>query len=82
MKKYILILIISTFLTASGTDTLKDVGRYQLSTTSYISQKGVYYIVETIVDTKTGKVTTRRKVKASKYKLPYKNRKGKMVIEE
>ena len=46
------------------------------------SKKGKVYIVETILDTKTGKVVTRRKKKASSYKLPYKDRYNKMIREE
>tara|TARA_B100000287_G_scaffold384620_1_gene391273 strand:- start:499 stop:702 length:204 start_codon:yes stop_codon:yes gene_type:complete len=63
-------------------ETEKEVGRYQLETLMYTSKKGTVYIVETILDTKTGKVVTRRKKKASSYKLPYKNRYNKMIHEE
>jgi len=34
------------------------------------------------LDTKSGKVVTRRKKKASTYKLPYKDSRGKVVTEE
>ena len=57
-------------------------GRYQLETVVAESKKGKVYIVETILDTKTGKVVTRRKKKASSYKLPYKDRYNKMIREE
>tara|TARA_Y100001963_G_C6621872_1_gene372108 strand:+ start:81 stop:284 length:204 start_codon:yes stop_codon:yes gene_type:complete len=63
-------------------ETEKEVGRYQLETLMYTSKKGTVYIVETILDTKTGKVVTRRKKKASSYKLPYKNRYNQMIHEE
>tara|TARA_Y100001938_G_scaffold140400_1_gene208515 strand:- start:881 stop:1135 length:255 start_codon:yes stop_codon:yes gene_type:complete len=59
-----------------------EVGRYQLETIMYVNKKGVAYIVETVLDTQTGKVVTRRKKKASSYKLPYKDRYGKLVNEE
>ena len=52
----------------------REVGRYQLETLTYTSKKGTVYIVETIIDTKTGKILKRAKKKASSYKLPYKNR--------
>ena len=48
----------------------------------YENNKGIIYIVETVLDTKTGKVVTRRKKKASSYKLPYKNNYNKIIREE
>tara|TARA_R100001443_G_scaffold38622_3_gene52104 strand:+ start:143 stop:343 length:201 start_codon:yes stop_codon:yes gene_type:complete len=63
-------------------DIEKEIGRYQLETITYESKKGTVFIVETVLDTKTGKVVMRRKKKASSYKLPYKNRYNKMVHEE
>ena len=63
-------------------DVEKEVGRYQLAVSIYESKKGTTYIVETVLDTKTGKVVLRRKKKASRYKLPYKDRYNKMIYEE
>ena len=60
----------------------REVGRYQLETITYVSKKGTTYIVETVLDTKTGKVVIRRKKKASLYKLPYKDRRGQIITEE
>ena len=80
MKKLLFCLIfISSLMSA---DIEKEIGRYQLETITYESKKGTVFIVETILDTKTGKVVMRRKKKASSYKLPYKNRYNKMVREE
>tara|TARA_B100000073_G_scaffold273882_1_gene233716 strand:- start:140 stop:379 length:240 start_codon:yes stop_codon:yes gene_type:complete len=79
MKNILLSVILISFLFSLESD---EIGRYQLDTTTYMSKKGVVYIVETVLDTKTGKVVVRRKKKASSYKLPYKNRKGKTVYEE
>tara|TARA_Y100000361_G_scaffold144378_1_gene152404 strand:- start:163 stop:402 length:240 start_codon:yes stop_codon:yes gene_type:complete len=79
MKNILLSIILISFLFSLESD---EIGRYQLDTTTYMSKKGVVYIVETVLDTKTGKVVVRRKKKASSYKLPYKNRKGKTVYEE
>ena len=80
MKKLLFCLIfISSLMSA---DIEKEIGRYQLETITYESKKGTVFIVETILDTKTGKVVMRRKKKASSYKLPYKNRYNKMVHEE
>tara|TARA_Y100000593_G_C4295554_1_gene330491 strand:- start:687 stop:923 length:237 start_codon:yes stop_codon:yes gene_type:complete len=78
MKYLIITLLCASLLTAES----KEVGRYQLETTTYISKKGTVYIVETVLDTKTGKVVTRRKKKASNYKLPYKDRRNNIIREE
>ena len=57
----------------------EEVGRYQLSTTTAISKKGSVYVVETVIDTKTGKIVKRKKISLSKYRLPYKDNFGRMV---
>ena len=83
--KYFIILIVTTFLLGVDKIPVKpesEVGRYQIETTTYINKKGSTIIVETILDTKEGVVIKRRKIYASKYKLPYKNRKGRMVTSE
>ena len=84
MKKILIYLLMTSILVSAdiNPDTETEVGRYQLETTSYMSKKGTIYIVETVLDTKTGKVVTRRKKKASRYKLPYKDRYNKMVTSE
>ena len=79
MKKFLLVLLMASFLMSND---VKEIGRYQLETTTYTTKKGTVYIVETILDTKTGKVVTRRKKKASSYKLPYKDGYNKLVREE
>ena len=68
-----------SFLLSTETE---EVGRYQLAVSIYESKKGTTYIVETVIDTKTGKIVKRTKKKATSYKLPYKNSKGKMITEE
>jgi hypothetical protein len=78
MKRLFMGLLLVSFLVSAETE----VGRYQLETITYTSKKGTVYIVETVLDTKTGKVVVRRKKKASSYKLPYKNTKGRMINEE
>ena len=78
MKKLLIVLLLVSFMVSAETE----VGRYQLETTVYTNKKGNVYIVETILDTKSGKVVVRRKKKASSYKLPYKDRKGKTIYEE
>tara|TARA_Y100001937_G_scaffold128294_1_gene203805 strand:+ start:30884 stop:31081 length:198 start_codon:yes stop_codon:yes gene_type:complete len=59
-----------------------EVGKYQVSTTVATSKKGTTYIVETVIDTETGKIVKRKKIVMSKYKLPYKNNRGKMITED
>ena len=80
MKRFLIGLLLVSFLISA--DTEKEVGRYQLETLMYTSKKGTVYIVETVLDTKTGKVVTRRKKKASSYKLPYKDRYNKLITKE
>jgi len=70
-----------SFLISSDVEE-KEVGRYQLAVSIYESKKGTTYIVETVLDTKTGKIVKRRKKKASRYKLPYKGNYGKMIYED
>lgn len=78
--KYFLILLVASSILFSEENT--EVGRYQLEVTTYQNNKGKIYIVETVLDTKTGKVVKRKKIYASKYKLPYKNRSGRTVYSE
>ena len=63
-----------------GKKVEREVGRYQLETVVAESKKGKVYIVETILDTRTGKIVKRKKIYLSKYKLPYKD--GNRTIRE
>ena len=83
MTKFLLTLLVTTFLI--GAEPQKDsapVGKFQLETSVYTNKKGTVYIVETVLDTQTGKVVVRRKKKASSYKLPYKSHRGKTITSE
>tara|TARA_Y100001973_G_scaffold105296_1_gene177918 strand:+ start:218 stop:460 length:243 start_codon:yes stop_codon:yes gene_type:complete len=80
MKRFLVSLILISFLISSQTEN--EIGRYQLETLTYTSKKGTVYIVETILDTKTGKIVKRKKKKASSYKLPYKDSRGKIITED
>ena len=80
MKRFLIGLMLISFLVSAEPE--KEVGRYQLETTTYITKKGIVYVVETILDTKSGMVVKRRKIKASRYKLPYKDRYNKIITEE
>ena len=44
-----------------------EIGRYQLCTTSYSSDEAFMRIFETIMDTKTGKIISRKKKSFSSY---------------
>ena len=81
MKKFLLCFMLISFLISSDVED-KKVGRYQLAVSTYTSQKGKVYIVETVLDTKTGKVVKRKRIYHTKYKLPYKNDRGKTIYEE
>ena len=58
------------------------VGKYDLETVIYTSKKGTIYVIETVLDTQTGEVIKRKRIKASSYKLPYKDRKGKIITKD
>ena len=65
MKRFLIGLMMISFMVASLPERGKverEVGRYQLATTTAISSKGKVYIVETILDTKTGKIVKRKKI--------------------
>ena len=79
MKRFLVGLFLISFLISSD---VEEVGRYQLAVSTYTSQKGKVYIVETVLDTKTGKVVKRKRIYHTKYKLPYKDSYGRMVKEE
>ena len=79
MKKLLISLMLVSFLLPTE---IEEIGRYQLAVSIYESKKGTTYIVETVIDTKTGKIVKRKKKKASSYKLPYKNRKGQMIYND
>ena len=83
MKRFLVSLLLVSFLISSNVEVKEvEVGRYQLAVSTYTSQKGKVYIVETVLDTKTGKVVKRKRIYHTKYKLPYKNDRGKTIYEE
>ena len=56
-------------------EEVKEVGRYQLATTTYISPKtGKLYIVVSIIDTKTGNIIKRKKFYYKNYKVEVKRK--------
>ena len=83
MKRFLIGLVMLSFVVASLPEKGKverEVGRYQISTILAESKKGKVYVVETILDTRTGKVVKRKKILLSRYKLPYKD--GNRTIRE
>ena len=82
MKRLLISLLLVSLLISAPEKVEKEVGRYQLSTTTAISKKGSVYVVETVIDTKTGKIVKRKKISLSKYRLPYKDNFGRMVTSD
>ena len=67
-KKFIMILILLvSFLIPKDEMVEAEAGRYQLAVSIYQSKKGITYIVETVLDTKTGKIVGRNKILLSMY---------------
>jgi len=79
MKRLLISLMLISLLISAPEKVEKEVGRYQLSTTTAISKKGSVYVVETVIDTKTGTIVRRKKISLSKYRLPYKDNFGRIV---
>ena len=57
MKKLLIGLLMISFLVSEETE----IGRYKVEVTTYTSKKGNVYVLETIFDTKTGKVIDRKR---------------------
>ena len=77
MKKLLMGLMLVSFLISAPPkkELEKEVGRYQVATTTYISPKtGKLYIVETILDTKNGKIIKRKKFYYKNYKVEVKRK--------
>jgi hypothetical protein len=61
MKKFLIVLMLVSFM-VSAEPKKEEVGRYKVEVTSYTSNKtGKMYILETTIDTKTGKVIKRKR---------------------
>ena len=66
MKKLLIGLLLVSFMVSAEPEK-KEVGRYKVEVTTYISKKGKIYILETIFDTKTGKVIDRKRFYHTNY---------------
>ena len=66
MKKFLIGLLLVSFLVSA--ETKEEVGRYKIEVTTYVSKKGNVYVLETIFDTKLGKVVERKRFYHTKYR--------------
>ena len=60
MKKLLIGLLLVSFM-VSAEPKKEEVGRYKIEITTYVSKKGNVYVLETIFDTKLGKVIERKR---------------------
>ena len=70
MKKLLIGFLLVSFLVSAKTiseDIKEEVGRYKIEVTTYVSKKGNVYVLETVFDTKTGKVVKRKRFYHTKY---------------
>ena len=64
MKKFLIGLLLVSFMVSAE----PEIGRYKVEVTSYISNRtGKMYILETTIDTKTGKVIKRKRFYHANY---------------
>ena len=61
MKWFLIFLLMASFLMS------EEIGRYQLAVSTAVSVKGKVYVVEAVIDTKTGEIIKRNKILLSKY---------------
>ena len=69
MKKLLIgLLLVSLMVSAETKEKKEEVGRYKVEVTSYISNRtNKMYILETTIDTKTGKVIKRKRFYHANY---------------
>ena len=69
MKKLLIGLLLVSFMVSTETKEVKEeVGRYKIEVTTYVNSKnGKTYVLETIFDTKLGKVIERKRFYHTKY---------------
>ena len=66
MKKFLIGLLLVSFMVSAEPEK-KEVGRYKIEVTTYVSKKGNVYVLETIFDTKLGKVVERKRYYHTNY---------------
>jgi len=71
MKKFLIGFLLVSFMVSAkniSEDIKQEVGRYKIEITTYVNSKnGKTYVLETIFDTKTGKVIERKRFYHTKY---------------
>ena len=67
MKKFLIGLLLVSFLVSAEPEKKEEVGRYKIEVTTYVSKKGNIYVLETIFDTKLGKVVERKRYYHTNY---------------
>ena len=67
MKKLLIGLLLVSFMVSAEPEK-EELGRYKIEVTTYVSKKGNIYVLETIFDTKTGKVVERKRFYHTKYR--------------
>ena len=66
MKKFLIGLLLVSFMVSAEPEK-EEVGRYKIEVTTYVSKKGNIYVLETIFDTKLGKVVERKRYYHTNY---------------
>ena len=66
MKKLLIGLMLVSFM-ISAEPKKEELGRYKIEITTYTSKKGSVFVLETIFDTKTGKVVERKRFYHTNY---------------
>ena len=70
VRGFLIGLLLVSFMVGAKTVTdevKKEVGRYKIKVTTYTSKKGSVFVLETVFDTKTGKVVERKRYYHTKY---------------
>ena len=60
-------MLVSFLIPAETKEIKKEIGRYKIEITTYTSKKGNVFVLETVFDTKTGKVVERKRYYHTKY---------------
>ena len=67
MKKLLIGLLLVSFMVSAEPEKKEEVGRYKIEVTTYVSKKGSVFVLETVFDTKTGKVVERKRFYHTNY---------------
>jgi phage-related protein len=66
MKRFLIGLLLVSFM-VSAEPQKEELGRYKIEVTTYVSKKGSVFVLETVFDTKTGKVIERKRFYHTNY---------------